>query len=64
MWFFANDCLQTSWGFCPKEEPESISSTPRHSSRVEAGQDKQIPIQRPLGAEGWGGALGEMPGVE
>ena len=40
MWLFANDCLQTSWGFCPEEEPESISSTPRHSSWVKTGQDK------------------------
>lgn len=28
MWFLANDCLQTSWGFCPEEEPASRGSTP------------------------------------
>lgn len=63
MLFLANDCLQTSWGFCP-EESASISSTPEAFKLGRSRAGTNIPIQRPLGAEGWGGALGEAPRVE
>lgn len=64
MWFLANDCLQTSWGFCPEEELASVGSTPEAFKLGRSRAGTNIPIQRPLGAEGWGGALGEVPGVE
>lgn len=41
-----------------------ISSTPQAFKLDRSRAETNIPIQRPLEAEGWGGALGEAVRVE